>query len=166
MKDGEEGIEEMQCESQEHYMRMALEEAGKALKEGEVPIGAVLVLGGEVLARAHNMPIALNDPTAHAEILVLREAALKMGNYRLPNTSLYVTVEPCVMCIGALVQARVEHLIFGTFDPKTGACGSVYDIPSSPDILHKMTVISGILEEECREIIQEFFKKKRQGIDT
>ena len=159
-------IGEIQHGSQERYMRMALEEAGKALKEGEIPIGAVLVLGGKVLARAHNMPIALNDPTAHAEILVLREAALKMGNYRLPNTSLYVTVEPCVMCIGALVQARVEHLIFGTFDPKTGACGSVYDIPSSPDILHKMTVISGILEEECREIIQKFFKKKRQGKDT
>ena len=166
MKDGEEEMEEMQRESQEHYMRMALEEAEKALKEGEIPIGAVLISKGKVLARAHNMPIALNDPTAHAEILVLREAALKMGNYRLPNTSLYVTVEPCMMCSGALVQARVEHLIFGAFDPKAGACGSVYDIPSSPDILHKMTVISGILEEECRKIIQEFFKKKRQGKDA
>ena len=162
----EEGIEGMQRESQERYMRMALAEAEKALKEGEIPIGAVLVSKGKVLARAHNMPIALNDPTAHAEILALREAALKLGNYRLPNTSLYVTVEPCVMCSGALVQARVEHLIFGAFDPKAGACGSVYDIPASPDILHKMTVISGILEEECRRIIQEFFKKKRQGKDT
>ncbi|MBW1823729.1 MAG: tRNA adenosine(34) deaminase TadA [Deltaproteobacteria bacterium] len=161
-----EEIGEIQHGSEEQYMRMALEEAEKALKKGEIPIGAVLVFKGKVLARAHNMPISLNDPTAHAEILVLREAALKMGNYRLPNTSLYVTVEPCVMCIGALVQARIEKLTFGVFDLKSGACGSVYDIPSSPGILHKMTVVSGILEEECRRIIQEFFKKKRQGKDT
>ena len=152
---------EMQYKSQEHYMRIALEEAQKAFEEDEIPIGAVLVFRGAVLARAHNMPIALNDPTAHAEVLVLREAALKMGNYRIPHTSLYVTVEPCVMCIGALVHARVEKLIFGTFDPKAGACGSIYDIPSSPDMLHKLTVASGVLEEECRKIIQEFFKKKR-----
>jgi len=92
---------------------------------------------------------------------VIREAALKKMNYRLPNTSLYVTVEPCLMCVGALVQARVNKLIFGAFDPKAGACGSVYDIPSSPGILHKLTVVSGILEEECREIIQGFFEKKR-----
>jgi len=151
----------IQRESQEHYMKMALKEADQALKEGEVPVGAVLVFEGKVLARAHNMPISLNDPTAHAEILVLREAALKRKNYRLPNTSLYVTVEPCVMCMGALVQARVNELIFGAFDPKAGACGSVYDIPSSPGIMHKMTIVSGILEEECREIIQEFFKAKR-----
>jgi tRNA(adenine34) deaminase len=154
-------IEGIQHKVEEHYMRMALKEAEHAFKEGEVPIGAVLVFGGEVLARAHNMPISLNDPTAHAEILVLREAALKRKNYRLPDTSLYVTVEPCLMCVGALVQARVKELIFGAFDPKAGACGSIYDIPSSPGILHKMTVASGILEEECRQIIQEFFRKKQ-----
>jgi len=157
----EKGIERKQHKFEEHYMRMALEEAEHALKEGEIPIGAVLILEGEVLARAHNMPISLNDPTAHAEILVLREAALKRMNHRLPNTALYVTVEPCLMCVGALVQARVKNLIFGAFDPKAGACGSVYDIPSSPGILHKLTVVSGILEEECREIIQGFFEKKR-----
>ena len=155
------GIKGIHNKFEKKYMRMALEEARQALKEGEIPIGAVLVSEGEVLARAHNMPISLNDPTAHAEILVLRDAALKKKNYRLPNTSLYVTVEPCLMCVGALVHARVNKLIFGASDPKAGACGSVYDILSSPGILHKITVVSGILEEECMEIIQEFFKKKR-----
>ena len=150
-----------QVKFDEECMRIALDEARQALKEGEVPVGAVLVFEKEVLARAHNMPISLNDPTAHAEIMVLREAALKKGNYRLPNTSLYVTVEPCLMCAGALIQARVEKLVFGASDHKAGACGSVYDIPSSPGILHKMTVISGVLERECREIIQEFFKARR-----
>ena len=150
-----------QVNFEEECMRIALDEARQALKEGEVPVGAVLVFEKEVLARAHNMPISLNDPTAHAEIMVLREAALKKGNYRLPNTSLYVTVEPCLMCAGALIQARVKKLVFGAFDPKAGACGSVCDIPSSPGILHKMTVISGVLERECREIIQEFFKARR-----
>ncbi len=150
-----------QVKFDEEFMRIALDEARQALKEGEVPVGAVLVFEKEVLARAHNMPISLNDPTAHAEIMVLREAALKKGNYRLPSTSLYVTVEPCLMCAGALIQARVEKLIFGAFDPKAGACGSVYAIPSSPGILHKMAVISGVLEKECGEIIQEFFKTRR-----
>ena len=142
-------------------MRMALDEAKHALRDGEVPIGAVLVSEREVLARAHNMPISLHDPTAHAEILVLREAALKKKNYRLPNTSLYVTVEPCLMCVGALLQARVKEVIFGAFDPKAGALGSIYDIPYLPGILHKITVVSGVLEEECREIIQGFFKTRR-----
>ena len=155
------GIKGIHNKFEKKYMRMALEEARQALKEGEIPIGAVLVSEGEVLARAHNMPVSLNDPTAHAEILVLRDAALKKKNYRLPNTSLYVTVEPCLMCVGALVHARVDKLIFGASDPKAGACGSVYDILSSPVILHKIKVVSGILEEECMEIIQEFFKKKR-----
>lgn len=152
---------EWHLNKEEVYMRMALDEAKQALKEGEVPVGAVLVLEGEVLARAHNMPISLNDPTAHAEIMVLREAALRTKNYRLPNTSLYVTVEPCLMCTGALLQARVKELVFGAFDHKAGACGSVYDIPSSPEVLHKLTVISGVLEKECREILQGFFKAKR-----
>ena len=150
-----------QVKFDEEFMRIALDEARQALKEGEVPVGAVLVFEKEVLARAHNMPISLNDPTAHAEIMVLREAALKKGNYRLPSTSLYVTVEPCLMCAGALIQARVEKLVFGAYDHKAGACGSVYAIPSSPGILHKMAVISGVLEKECREIIQEFFKTRR-----
>jgi tRNA(adenine34) deaminase len=142
-------------------MRIALEQAHQALREGEVPIGAVLVSEGEVIAQAHNMPIALNDPTAHAEILVLREAALRKNNYRLPNTVLYVTVEPCVMCIGAILQARVATVVFGASDLKAGACGSFYSIPSTPGIMHKIKVVTGVLERECREILQAFFKTKR-----
>lgn len=139
-----------------------MEQAHQALREGEVPIGAVLVSEGAVIAQAHNMPISLNDPTAHAEILVLREAALRKNNYRLPNTVLYVTVEPCVMCIGAILQARVATVVFGAFDPKAGACGSFYAIPSTPGVMHKIKVVTGVLERECREILQAFFKTKRQ----
>jgi tRNA(adenine34) deaminase len=148
--------------SDEHYMRIALSEARLALEKAEVPIGAVLVSDdGEVLAQAHNMPISLQDPTAHAEMLVLREAGRKKKNYRLPNSSLYVTVEPCLMCTGALLHARVRRLVFGAFDFKAGACGSVFDIASTPGFLHKIQVISGVLEGECREIIQCFFRAKR-----
>jgi tRNA(adenine34) deaminase len=143
-------------------MRIALEQAYQALREGEVPIGAVLISEGEVIAQAHNMPISLNDPTAHAEILVLREAALRKNNYRLPNTVLYVTLEPCLMCIGAILQARVATVVFGASDPKAGACGSFYSIPSTPGIMHKIKVVTGVLERECREILQAFFKTKRQ----
>ena len=142
-------------------MRIALEEAHQALSEDEVPIGAVLVSEGAVLARAHNKPISLNDPTAHAEIRVLREASQRKSNYRLPNTILYVTVEPCLMCVGALINARVAMVVFGAFDPKAGACGSLYDIPSTPKIMHKIRVVSGVLEKECREILKTFFKSKR-----
>ena len=143
-------------------MRIALEEAQKAYRVNEVPIGAVLVSEGEILAQAHNMPISLNDPTAHAEILVLREASLRKSNYRLPNTVLYVTVEPCLMCLGALMQARISMLVFGAFDPKAGACGGLHDIPATPGITHKIKIVSGILEKECREILQGFFKSKRR----
>ena len=154
-------MEQITFTGEEHYMRIALEQAHQALREGEVPIGAVLVSEGEVLAQAHNMPISLNDPTAHAEILVLREAALRKNNYRLPNTVLYVTVEPCVMCVGAIMQARVATVVFGAFDPRAGACGSFYSIPSTPGVMHKIEVVTGVLESECREILQGFFKTKR-----
>ena len=145
----------------ERFMRIALEEARLALGEGEVPVGAVLVFEGEVIARAHNMPVALQDPTAHAEILALREAALRKRNYRLPNSLLYVTVEPCLMCAGALLQARVARLIFGVFDPKAGACGSVYDVLAAAGRKSMISVGSGVLEKECREIIQGFFQARR-----
>ena len=119
-----------------------------ALAEGEVPVGAVLVAEGEVIARAHNLPISLHDPTAHAEILALREAALRKQNYRLPNSMLYVTVEPCPMCAGSMIHARVGRLIFGTADPKSGACGSVYDLLAGPGKHSGVTVVSGVLEGE------------------
>jgi len=145
----------------ERFMKLALEEARMALAEGEVPVGAVLVAEGEVIARAHNLPISLHDPTAHAEILALREAALRKQNYRLPNSMLYVTVEPCPMCAGAMILARVGRLIFGTADPKSGACGSVYAVVPRPGKHPGVTVVSGVLEDECREIIQGFFRAKR-----
>jgi tRNA(adenine34) deaminase len=142
-------------------MNIALDEAFRGLQEGEVPVGAVLVADGEVVARAHNMPISLHDPTAHAEILALREAALRKRNYRLPNAALYVTVEPCVMCAGALLQARVGRLVFGTGDPKAGACGSVYTVLPGPGKRPSVAVVSGVLERECREVIQAFFRERR-----
>ena len=145
----------------EDFMRVALEEAQRALGEGEVPVGAVLVSGGAVIARAHNMPIALQDPTAHAEILVLREAALRKRNYRLPNALLYVTVEPCLMCAGAMLQARIPRVVFGAFDPKAGACGSVYDVFTRTGKEPLVSVVSGVMEKECRQIIQDFFRARR-----
>ena len=133
-------------------MKVALEEAHQAFTEDEVPIGAALVSEGTVLARAHNMPIALNDPTAHAEILVLREASLRKNNYRLPNTILYVTVEPCLMCVGALLQARVAMVAFGAFDPKAGACGSlVGHVGKLASCARSATCPVSYLRRACRE---------------
>ena len=144
----------------EHYMGLALNQARLALAAGEVPVGAVLVAGGgEVLAQAYNAPIALDDPTAHAEILVLRRAAARLGNYRLPGTTLYVTIEPCLMCMGALVQARVARLVFGAPDPKAGACVSLYRLPEDQRLNHRIEVLGGIREAECRELLQEFFRE-------
>lgn len=162
MRYGRVVIETTRLSSDEAFMNMALEEARRALGEGEVPVGAVLVAEGEVVARAHNMPILLHDPTAHAEILALREAALRKRNYRLPKSALYVTVEPCLMCAGALLQARVGRVVFGTVDPKAGACGSVYEVLPGPGKRPSVAVVSGVLEQECREIIQEFFRRRRR----
>ena len=144
------------------YMSLALEEARKAGQIAEVPIGAVLVsLAGEILAASHNQTISLNDPTAHAEILVLREAAHQAQNYRLLNTILYVTIEPCVMCMGALVHARISQLFYGAGDPKWGGAGSLYDLASDTRLNHQIEVIGGILEDECRALMQDFFRTKR-----
>ena len=142
-------------------MRMALEESKRAGEEGEVPIGAVLVHGGEVVARGRNRPISLLDPTAHAEILALREGAAWMRNYRLPVSTLYVTVEPCAMCAGAIIQARVRRLVFGVEDPKGGAIRSVYALLEDERLNHRAEVTSGVLREECRELLQRFFQKRR-----
>ena len=142
-------------------MRIALEEAKRAGEEGEVPIGAVLVSEGEVIGRGRNRPISLSDPTAHAEILALREGAARMRNYRLPNSTLYVTVEPCTMCAGAIIQARVWRLVFGAEDPKAGAVRSIYTLLEGKLLNHRVEVISGVLLEECREILRRFFQERR-----
>ena len=143
------------------FMKMALEEAREAYRRGEVPVGAVLVREGNVLARAHNSPIGMNDPSAHAEMLVLRKAAEIMGNYRLAGTELYVTIEPCIMCAGAIVHARVERVIFGARDPKFGAVASLYNILDDKRLNHQVKVTEGIMGDECGEIISRFFKEKR-----
>jgi tRNA(adenine34) deaminase len=150
-----------EMETDHHYLGEALDAAREALAAGEVPVGAVLVMEGEVLARAHNRPIGLNDPTAHAEVLALRSAAARLGNYRLPGTTLYVTIEPCLMCVGALIQARVGRLVFGAADPKGGACVSLYRLPEDPRLNHRLEVTGGVREAECRELLQEFFKARR-----
>lgn len=143
------------------FMKIALEEAQAAYRHGEVPVGAVLVREGTVLAKAHNSPISKNDPSAHAEMLVLRQAAELLGNYRLSGTELYVTLEPCVMCAGAIIHARVEQVIFGARDPKCGAVGSLYKILDDKRLNHQVKVTEGILSEECGEIISRFFREKR-----
>lgn len=145
-----------------HFMQTALAEAKKAARINEVPIGAVLVgSSGEVLARAHNQTIAHSDPSAHAEILTMRRAGKVLQNYRLLNTTLYVTVEPCAMCMGAIIHARVAQLVFGAPDPKGGACGSLYDFAADARFNHRPKVIKGVCEAECRCLIQRFFQSKR-----
>ncbi|HON58625.1 MAG TPA: tRNA adenosine(34) deaminase TadA [Smithella sp.] len=143
------------------FMKLALEEAESAYRRGEVPVGAVLVREGVVLARAHNSPIAAHDPSAHAEMLVLRQAAERIGNYRLAGTELYVTIEPCVMCAGVIVHARVERVIFGARDPKFGAVVSLYHVLEDNRLNHQVKITEGILREACGEIISRFFREKR-----
>src|ERR1035437_5306622 len=143
------------------YMKMALEEAQKALEIDEVPVGAVVVSSGHVIARAHNMPITRHDPSAHAEMLALRQPAETLGNYRLTGAELYVTLEPCIMCAGAIIQARLARVIFGARDPKCGAVASLYNILTDERLNHQVEVTEGILQEECGEIMSRFFRQKR-----
>jgi tRNA(adenine34) deaminase len=145
----------------EKYMEMALQEAEKAGQSGEVPIGALLVKRDRVIAKNHNRCIELNDPTAHAEILVLREGGRALGNYRLNNTVIYVTAEPCPMCISAMVHGRISRLVFGTKEPKFGAVGTRFELLKRGGFNHQMEVDRGILENECAEILKAFFKKRR-----
>jgi tRNA(adenine34) deaminase len=144
-----------------YYMGEALAQAREGLAAGEVPVGAVLVGEGEILARAHNRPIGLNDPTAHAEVLALRQGAACRRNYRLPGMTLYVTIEPCLMCLGAILQARVARLVFGAPDPKGGACVSLYRLPEDPRLNHRVEVTGGVREAECRDLLQQFFRERR-----
>jgi len=150
-----------QAELDQQYMRMAIEQAQLAAQSGEVPVGAVLVRNGQVISKAFNKPIANHDPSAHAEILALREAALTDQNYRLPGGTLYVTLEPCAMCSGAMLHARVERVVYGAPDPKTGAAGSVLDLFSSKQINHQTSVDGGIMGEECGQLLRDFFKGRR-----
>jgi len=143
-------------------MDAALEQARLALAAGEVPIGAVLVIDDEIVARAFNQPISACDPTAHAEVLVLREAARLVGNYRLTAADVYVTLEPCLMCVGALVHARVRTLIFGAAEPKTGALVSTARALETPGLNHRFEFVGGVREDAAREVIQEFFREKRR----
>jgi tRNA(adenine34) deaminase len=148
-------------ELDEKYMKMALEEAEKAGQGGEIPVGAVLLKGDQVLAKDHNRCIELNDPTAHAEILVLRKGGKILRNYRLDETVLYVTVEPCPMCVSAMVHGRIRRLVYGTPEPKFGAVESKFSLLNDDGLNHKIKVNRGILEEECGEILKTFFKERR-----
>ncbi len=146
------------------FMQLALEEARRAGSLQEVPVGSVLVSGaGEVLAAACNRTIAEHDPSAHAEILALRAGGQKLQNYRLLNTTLYVTIEPCIMCMGAIVHARVARLVYGASDPKWGAAGSLYNLAADSRLNHQVDVIPGVCEGECRRLIQDFFRSKRSA---
>jgi tRNA(adenine34) deaminase len=145
-------------------MRLALEQAQKAYDRDEVPVGAVLTNAtGDLIASGHNQPISAADPTAHAEIVVIREAARQLHNYRLPGTTLYVTLEPCAMCVGALLQARVGRVVFGALEPKTGAIQSVHQIFQSDQLNHYPEILGGVLEPECSALMSKFFQQKRRA---
>ena len=143
-------------------MEAALEEARRGLEAGEVPIGAVVVVDGRIVSRAFNQPIGAIDPTAHAEVLALREAAQRVGNYRLTDATVYVTLEPCLMCVGALVHARVREVVYGAAEPKTGVLVSTMRALETPGLNHRFLVTGGVLADECRNLIQEFFQARRR----
>ena len=150
--------------SHELFMEAALAEAHRGLTSGEVPVGAVVVIDGQIVARAFNRPIAAVDPTAHAEVLALREAARAVGNYRLTGAVMYVTLEPCLMCVGALVHARVREVVYGALEPRTGALVSAVRALELPGLNHRFEVTGGVLEEPCRVIVQEFFRERRRPV--
>jgi tRNA(adenine34) deaminase len=151
----------MQAELDRQFMQQALDQAKLAGAAGEVPVGAVLVRDGQVISRGFNQPIGNSDPSAHAEMMALRSAAQDESNYRLPGTTLYVTLEPCTMCAGAMLHARVERVVFGAADTKTGAAGSVLNVFSEKQINHQTQVEGGIMGEECGQILRDFFKERR-----
>lgn len=145
----------------EEWMRQALIQAAQAEAAGEVPVGAVIVKNGELIAQGWNRPIGSNDPSGHAEIIALRAAAARLVNYRLPDCTLYVTLEPCAMCAGAIIQARIERVVFGAADPKSGAAGSVFDILGTHRLNHTVAVVGGVLAEDCGKLLSDFFGAKR-----
>jgi tRNA(adenine34) deaminase len=143
------------------FMGLALEHAREAGAAGEVPVGAVVVLEGEVVGRGFNQPIGRHDPTAHAEVMALRDAATRLGNYRLPGCTLYVTLEPCAMCAGAIMHARIDRVVFGARDPKTGAAGSVIDLFAELRLNHHAVIVSGVLADQCGGLLSSFFSARR-----
>ena len=147
--------------AEEYFMTLALSSARDAEALGEVPVGAVVVSQGEIITSAHNQVITLSDPTAHAEILALREAGRRLGNYRLPECELYVTLEPCCMCAGAMVHARIKRCVYGASDPKTGAAGSVFDLLKGAPLNHRVDTESGVLGEVSSQLLKDFFKQRR-----
>jgi tRNA(adenine34) deaminase len=147
--------------SAEDFMRVALAEARAGLAAGEVPVGAVVVVGDVIVGQAHNAPIGLVDPSAHAEVLALREAARKIGNYRLPDATLFSTLEPCTMCCGAVIQARLVRVVYGAPDPRAGAIESLYRLLDDPRLNHRVEALGGVLAEECGALLREFFETKR-----
>jgi tRNA(adenine34) deaminase len=156
----------MNAEGDEQFMRAALAEAAAAEREGEVPVGAVVVADGAIVGRGYNAPISRRDPSAHAEIAALRDAGARLGNYRLPGCDLYVTLEPCAMCAGAIMQARIRRVVFGAPDPKTGACGSVVDLFAEPRLNHHTAATGGVLADECAAPLKRFFVGRRNGART
>lgn len=146
----------------EHWMRIAIQEALEAEKEGEVPVGAVLVIDDVLIAKSHNQPILKNDPTAHAEIQALRNTGKALKNYRFVDANMYVTLEPCSMCIGAMIHARVSKVIFGAYDSKSGACGSCIDLQNQNFYNHKIKIYGGVLEQDCKKLLYSFFKDRRK----
>ena len=147
----------------EKWMLIAIEEAKLAMKENEIPVGSVLVQNEKIIAQAHNQPIRNNDPTAHAEIQLLRKAGKQQENYRFGGCTLYVTLEPCAMCFGAMIHARIERIVFGALDPKTGVCGSCLDLNKSNFFNHKISITGGVLDQECTDLLKLFFKSKRDN---
>jgi len=145
----------------EKFMKLAIQEARKSQEMNEVPVGAIVVMNDEILSIAHNQPISQNDPTSHAEINTIRKASENLGNYRLTGATLYVTLEPCVMCYGAIVHARISRLVFGAYDPKTGVCGSSIKLHEQNCFNHTPEIKGGVLERECSLILKEFFQEKR-----
>jgi tRNA(adenine34) deaminase len=158
----EKNLVDMRLRDDAAWMELALEQASLAAQAGEVPVGALVIRDGEIIGRGHNRNLLDNDPTAHAEIIALRQAAAKLGNHRLSGCTLFATIEPCSMCAGALIHARIARLVYGATDVKAGAAGSVLEVLNHPRLNHKLEVTAGVLKERCSEILQDFFRRKRE----
>jgi tRNA(adenine34) deaminase len=166
MAETEEHAAELRSRDDAAWMEHALDQARLAAASGEVPVGALVIKDGEILGRGHNRNLLENDPTAHAEIVALRQAAARVGNHRLAGCVMFATVEPCSMCAGALVHARIARLVYGAADPKAGAAGSVLQVLNHPRLNHKMEVTAGVLAGKCSEILQDFFRRKRERSES